>query len=928
MYYRADDNIYDSNELPSKSANLLPEYTDPPWMLEQGWTLDNSCMDEKSKATIEKMLLEEQYYITGKSSRGKQQLAMSVGVGLSRKKGEQKKIVWTKEEKDMFHKGMEIYGRSWTKIAELIPTRTSTQIKNFAHQLFRTMNKDNKDMPICKTEIVTTTTTAAPSSADICEPDPLTVTVETVTTGSPTCIIKTAKKSVVPKRGRIPAKEKFALQNNSILKRNSVKNKKNKPSSAHNSATKKISKASKTKETARSFGKLDSLPSEETSNQNNTHHLSDVVLDKNLTVTPGLIENLDGFCAVANIISDNNDDPSKNEESDDDVHIDIENDDDSDSNPILIGRSTSPNSVYEKLLTEANLNEDSDTEMDDKSSIKFEENGRSVKNFLDWKTCESQKGEHDRLTKNVNSSEETICNTINESKEGTSGVMDETADVETDKANKDSISEVSLDKSEEKYTIKKEDISRHVDSQKVLVNALLREDGEVVHFPVPTAELTFQPKIITDQEKEVLKEFFENRPSKTPERYLKIRNYIVESWKKCKPNYLNKTSVRSGLKNCGDVNSIGRVHAYLECIGAINFGCEQAAYRNPRSVYSLLGKEKVSRDQSLEVNSAKLEAMRPRKRKVKDAFGFWIDEKDLEGMTFEHGTLVENQPKESKPKQTKTSYDPFKLIPCLSFSEDHPAPFLVEIHCSALIVMDIHSHMCKTEVIGMLGGKFCVEQGKLTITMATPCNSISTGMQCEMDPVSQTQASEEIRGSGMDVVGWYHSHPTFAPNPSVRDIETQLKFQNWFSKGGSNFVGVIISPYSPRNPGLCSEVNCLTVSKEVIPELQCNIPYKFSYTTRSCDISEVNHIMLAAQDLATSYSNYPNRVDLVSMYSTPRGITCIEKMLESLKTYCPDQDSNQLIEGVRKAFTPVRSAEHIDASNSSCETSDSVSTDS
>jgi len=44
-------------------------------------------------------------------------------------------------------------------------------------------------------------------------------------------------------------------------------------------------------------------------------------------------------------------------------------------------------------------------------------------------------------------------------------------------------------------------------------------------------------------------------------------------------------------------------------------------------------------------------------------------------------------------------------------------------------------------------------------------------------PVSQTQASEEISCAGMDIVGWYHSHPSFAPNPSIRDIETQLKFQ-------------------------------------------------------------------------------------------------------------------------------------------------------
>lgn len=43
--------------------------------------------------------------------------------------------------------------------------------------------------------------------------------------------------------------------------------------------------------------------------------------------------------------------------------------------------------------------------------------------------------------------------------------------------------------------------------------------------------------------------------------------------------------------------------------------------------------------------------------------------------------------------------------------------------------------------------------------------------------VSQTLANEKIRDYGMTVVGWYHSHPTFAADPSVRDIETQLKFQ-------------------------------------------------------------------------------------------------------------------------------------------------------
>ena len=56
--------------------------------------------------------------------------------------------------------------------------------------------------------------------------------------------------------------------------------------------------------------------------------------------------------------------------------------------------------------------------------------------------------------------------------------------------------------------------------------------------------------------------------------------------------------------------------------------------------------------------------------------------------------------------------------------------------------------------------------------------------------VSQTQASEEIRSAGLKVIGWYHSHPVFDPNPSVRDMETQLKFQvkllEWRSSDASN----------------------------------------------------------------------------------------------------------------------------------------------
>jgi len=54
----------------------------------------------------------------------------------------------------------------------------------------------------------------------------------------------------------------------------------------------------------------------------------------------------------------------------------------------------------------------------------------------------------------------------------------------------------------------------------------------------------------------------------------KFYEYIYIFYRrKSSPSYLNKTSVRPGLKNCGDVNCIGRIHTYLECVGAINYGC-------------------------------------------------------------------------------------------------------------------------------------------------------------------------------------------------------------------------------------------------------------------------------------------------------------------------------------------------------------------
>uniref|UniRef100_A0A3P8SZI1 Myb-like, SWIRM and MPN domain-containing protein 1 n=1 Tax=Amphiprion percula TaxID=161767 RepID=A0A3P8SZI1_AMPPE len=440
------------------------------------------------------------------------------------------------------------------------------------------------------------------------------------------------------------------------------------------------------------------------------------------------------------------------------------------------------------------------------------------------------------------------------------------------------------------------------------------EDEEEEELKAPEQEIEMDMEAITEDEKQAIPEFFEGRPSKTPERYLKIRNYIVDQWLKSKPKYLNKTSVRPGLKNCGDVNCIGRIHTYLELIGAINFNCEQAVYNRPKVVDR--SKHKVGKD-VLEAYQLvqRLQSMRTRKRRVRDIWGNWCDAKDLEGQTYEHLSAEElalrreemkKQPKPCKMSRYRGSFDPFQLIPCRSFEEDVQEPFQVIVCAETLLIMDMHAHVSRGEVIGLLGGTFNVEAKVLKICAAEPCNSVSTGLQCEMDPVSQTQACDVLSSLGFSVVGWYHSHPSFHPNPSVRDINTQDQFQNYFSRGGAPFIGMIVSPYDPANPSPHSQTTCLLVKESQEPsglQSQRFLPYRFDFLS-SQDIPDWEQTMRRAQWIIHKYSQTPGWVRRCRLYC-PFLIMRAHSMLASLARYLeslPDEEGHPFLTQIQALF--------------------------
>lgn len=79
------------------------------------------------------------------------------------------------------------------------------------------------------------------------------------------------------------------------------------------------------------------------------------------------------------------------------------------------------------------------------------------------------------------------------------------------------------------------------------------------------------------------------------------------------------------------------------------------------------------------------------------------------------------------------------------------------------------------------------------------------------------EAMEEFQRLELNVVGWYHSHPTFLPNPSLQDIATQKDMQNWFEDtAGCPVISFIISPFCSLNRSLQSRYRLVLVCTSFI----------------------------------------------------------------------------------------------------------------
>jgi len=179
-----------------------------------------------------------------------------------------------------------------------------------------------------------------------------------------------------------------------------------------------------------------------------------------------------------------------------------------------------------------------------------------------------------------------------------------------------------------------------------------------------------------------------------------------------------------------------------------------------------------------------------------------------------------------------------------------------------------------------------------------------------MDPEDALNVRKKIEAKGQSVVGWYHSHPTFEPEPSNIDIDNQFNYQKLFLEQGSEFepfIGIIIGTFDIRLPTEESEINFFHV-REI--ESIKRIPMLINHSIiQNPNLPE--GIDSQIQSLIEKYTadSYRINLDDIWRYSSNlidttkiAPITKIEKLKKALIKFIPDDQVSSFLEKLQLHF--------------------------
>lgn len=242
---------------------------------------------------------------------------------------------------------------------------------------------------------------------------------------------------------------------------------------------------------------------------------------------------------------------------------------------------------------------------------------------------------------------------------------------------------------------------------------------------------------------------------------------------------------------------------------------------------------------------------------------------------------------------------PQTLVEVTSFAAINKfQPFNVAISSNVLLLLDFHSHLTRSEVVGYLGGRWDTNTQLLTVLRAFPCRS-RLG-DAEAAGAVEEEICQSLFLRGLSLVGWYHSHPFGPALPSLHDIDTQMDYQLKLQGSGNGFqpcLALICGPYYAGNPGVESKIAPFWVMPP--PEQRPN-DYGIPMDVEVAYIQDgflTNDVLQEMTLLVEFYRGAPDLVKFQELWSHDQ--TYLDKLKGSLASRTPkDQSFAHILEQI------------------------------
>jgi proteasome lid subunit RPN8/RPN11 len=216
-------------------------------------------------------------------------------------------------------------------------------------------------------------------------------------------------------------------------------------------------------------------------------------------------------------------------------------------------------------------------------------------------------------------------------------------------------------------------------------------------------------------------------------------------------------------------------------------------------------------------------------------------------------------------------------------------PFTLSISSSALLVLDLHSHMVREPVCGYLAGQWDLNAHNLAITHTFPC--LTSTKDPEEAHKTEADIYSQMYTRHLTLVGWYRSTPGMPALPSLKDSEAQLDYQlKLLGNSDSTYspcVGLMTSPFTSGANESTLLAYWVVPPPDTIP-VEYGRPLKMTYSlvTDPCLSQETLNLLTT---VLLYYKTHQNRVVFADQYNSDTKF--ITKMGRTLLPKFPrDQD--------------------------------------